>query len=190
MHGPGEYRLRAAEHLSVWRDNARPVRLRHDSGTEDRQLERIDASMPTCPAISAPWAAPVRGRRIRWRRRSACPTAAITLSFLPDYELQTNDLIGQGTFFSPVSGAESVKEEYLELRVPLVEDKPFARSRSIWIWRHVIPTTTSTVPATAFPPIRSRSRWTTAPTGTSAFAAAIIAPRGRPICMNCSCRPP
>jgi len=50
------------------------------------------------------------------------------LSFLPDYELQVNDLIGQGAFFPPVSGAESVKEEYAELRVPIVEDKPFAEA--------------------------------------------------------------
>ena len=59
-------------------------------------------------------------RRVSYRRDQ--------LSFLPDYELQTNDLLGQGTFFSPVSGAESVKEEYLELRIPLVEDKPFAQA--------------------------------------------------------------
>jgi len=34
----------------------------------------------------------------------------------------------QGSFFLPVSGAESVKEEYLELRLPLVEDKPFVQA--------------------------------------------------------------
>ena len=50
------------------------------------------------------------------------------LNFLPDEELQINDLIGQGAFFPPVSGAESVKEEYLELRVPIVEHKPFAEA--------------------------------------------------------------
>ena len=46
------------------------------------------------------------------------------LSFLPDYELQTNDLIGQGAFYPPVSGAEGVREEYLELRVPIAESRP------------------------------------------------------------------
>ena len=50
------------------------------------------------------------------------------LNFLPDYELQTNDLIGQGAFIPPVSGAESVKEEYGELRVPIVEDKTFIKA--------------------------------------------------------------
>jgi outer membrane receptor protein involved in Fe transport len=50
------------------------------------------------------------------------------LNFLPDNELQTNDLIGQGTFFPPVSGAESVKEEYFELRIPVIEDRPFVEA--------------------------------------------------------------
>jgi iron complex outermembrane recepter protein len=50
------------------------------------------------------------------------------LSFLPDYELQTNDLIGQGAFYPPVSGAENVKEEYLELHVPIVQSKPLMRA--------------------------------------------------------------
>jgi iron complex outermembrane receptor protein len=50
------------------------------------------------------------------------------LSFLPDNELQTNDLLGQGTFFSPVAGGESLKEEYFELRIPVVENKPFAEA--------------------------------------------------------------
>jgi outer membrane receptor protein involved in Fe transport len=50
------------------------------------------------------------------------------LSFLPDYELQTNDLLGQGTFFPPVAGGENVKEEYVELRMPLIEDKPFVQA--------------------------------------------------------------
>src|SRR5882724_1108213 len=50
------------------------------------------------------------------------------LSFLPDYELQTNDLLGQGTFFPPVAGGENVKEEYFELRMPLIEDKPFVEA--------------------------------------------------------------
>jgi iron complex outermembrane receptor protein len=50
------------------------------------------------------------------------------LDFLPDNELQTNDLIGQGAFFPPVNGAESVKEEYIELRIPIIEDKRFAQA--------------------------------------------------------------
>jgi iron complex outermembrane recepter protein len=51
-----------------------------------------------------------------------------SLSFLPDYELQTNQLLGQGSFFLPVSGAERVVEEYAELRIPLVESKPLAEA--------------------------------------------------------------
>jgi outer membrane receptor protein involved in Fe transport len=50
------------------------------------------------------------------------------LSFLPDYELQTNDLLGQGSFFLPISGGENVKEEYFELRMPMIEDKPFVEA--------------------------------------------------------------
>jgi outer membrane receptor protein involved in Fe transport len=50
------------------------------------------------------------------------------LNFLPDYELQVNDLIGQGAFFPPVSGAEGVTEEYVELRVPVIEDKRFVEA--------------------------------------------------------------
>jgi len=50
------------------------------------------------------------------------------LSFLPDYEMQTNDLLGQGTFLPPVSGGENVKEEYFELRMPVIEDKPFVEA--------------------------------------------------------------
>jgi iron complex outermembrane receptor protein len=53
------------------------------------------------------------------------------LNFLPDYELQTNDLLGQGTFFPPVSGGESVKEEYGELRVPIIENRPFVRAMDL-----------------------------------------------------------
>ncbi|MHB8815563.1 MAG: TonB-dependent receptor plug domain-containing protein, partial [Steroidobacteraceae bacterium] len=34
-----------------------------------------------------------------------------TLSFLPSYNLQVNDLIGQGQFFPPISGAETVTDE-------------------------------------------------------------------------------
>lgn len=53
-----------------------------------------------------------------------------TLSFLPDYEFQTGQLIGQ-TFVSPVSGSDSVDEEYLEIRAPLIEDKPFVRALNV-----------------------------------------------------------
>jgi outer membrane receptor protein involved in Fe transport len=50
------------------------------------------------------------------------------LNFVPDYEMQINDLIGEGTFFPPVAGGESVKEEYLELRMPIIEGKPLVKA--------------------------------------------------------------
>jgi len=53
-----------------------------------------------------------------------------TLSFLPDNLFQTGQLIGQ-TFFSPVSGSDSIEEEYLEVRVPLIENKPFIRALNV-----------------------------------------------------------
>ncbi len=53
-----------------------------------------------------------------------------TLKFLPDYEVQTGQLINTG-FSPPVSGSESILEEYLEVRVPLIENKPFVQSLSV-----------------------------------------------------------
>lgn len=53
------------------------------------------------------------------------------LNFLPDYEMQTNDLIGQGQVFSPVSGSESVTEEYAEIHVPVIEDKPLVKALNV-----------------------------------------------------------
>ncbi len=55
------------------------------------------------------------------------------LSFLPDYEMQINDLIGQGTFFPPVAGAESVRDEYFELLVPVIERKPLVKAMNLHI---------------------------------------------------------
>ena len=46
----------------------------------------------------------------------------------PDAEFQTGDLSGQGGSTLPVSGAIESWDEYLEARLPLLEDKPFARS--------------------------------------------------------------
>jgi len=54
-----------------------------------------------------------------------------TLNYLPDYVLQTNQGLGQGSFFPPISGSESVKNEYMEVRVPLIEDKPFVRAMDL-----------------------------------------------------------
>jgi iron complex outermembrane recepter protein len=53
------------------------------------------------------------------------------LNFLPDEEMQTNDLIGQGQVFPAVSGAESVTEEYAEIDVPVVQDKPLVKALNL-----------------------------------------------------------
>lgn len=54
-----------------------------------------------------------------------------TLSFLPSENLQVNDLIGQGQFFPPISGADRVTEEYAEIRVPVIEGKPFVKAWNV-----------------------------------------------------------
>jgi len=52
-------------------------------------------------------------------------------SFRPDEEFITGDLAGQGGATLPLSGADSVKEGFVEMRLPLVQDKPFAKEISI-----------------------------------------------------------
>ncbi|MDE2050948.1 MAG: TonB-dependent receptor [Gammaproteobacteria bacterium] len=54
-----------------------------------------------------------------------------SLNFLPDYEMQSNDLIGQGQVFPPVSGSESVTEEYAEVHIPVIEGKPLAKALNL-----------------------------------------------------------
>ncbi|HET9106146.1 MAG TPA: TonB-dependent receptor [Steroidobacteraceae bacterium] len=46
---------------------------------------------------------------------------------LPDVEFQTNDLAGQGSATLPIHGDSIVHEGYGEVRVPLVDNKPFIR---------------------------------------------------------------
>ena len=46
----------------------------------------------------------------------------------PDEEFQTGDLAGQGGSTLPVSGAIESWDEYMEARLPLLEDMPFAKS--------------------------------------------------------------
>ncbi len=48
-----------------------------------------------------------------------------SLSLLTDVEFSTGDLAGQGGPTKPVSGSFDVKEEFAEINVPLVENKPF-----------------------------------------------------------------
>lgn len=89
--------------------------------------------------IKSPWAAdPVAASFGVGNRRDK-------LSFLPSYNLQINDLIGQGQFFPPISGSESVTDEYAEIRVPLIEARPLVKSLNVDVaGRHssyVIPST-------------------------------------------------
>ena len=51
-------------------------------------------------------------------------------SFKPGEEFITGDLAGQGGKILPLSGADSVKEGFIEMRLPIVEDKPFAKEIS------------------------------------------------------------
>jgi outer membrane receptor protein involved in Fe transport len=53
------------------------------------------------------------------------------LNFLPDYEMQINDLIGQGQVFPPVSGSERVTEQYGEIHIPLIEAKPLVEALNL-----------------------------------------------------------
>jgi iron complex outermembrane receptor protein len=51
--------------------------------------------------------------------------------FRPDEEFITGDLAGQGGKTLPLAGGYSVKEGFVEMRLPLVQDKPFAKEISI-----------------------------------------------------------
>jgi iron complex outermembrane receptor protein len=46
----------------------------------------------------------------------------------PDVEFQTNDLAGQGAPTLPTVGSYHVFEEFMEARLPILEDMPFAKS--------------------------------------------------------------
>jgi iron complex outermembrane recepter protein len=75
--------------------------------------------------IKSPWATnPVAASLGVSNRRD-------TLGFLPSYNLQINDLIGQGQFFPPISGRSSVVDEYAEIRVPVIEAKPLVKSLNL-----------------------------------------------------------
>jgi iron complex outermembrane recepter protein len=58
-----------------------------------------------------------------WRQEKA--------QLLPDYEFISNDLAGQGSPTLPTYGAFSVWEGYLEARMPIMEDQPFAKSLNV-----------------------------------------------------------
>lgn len=54
-----------------------------------------------------------------------------TLSFLPSYNLQVDDLIGQGQFFPPISGRSNVSDVYAEIRLPVIEARPLVKSLNL-----------------------------------------------------------
>jgi outer membrane receptor protein involved in Fe transport len=53
------------------------------------------------------------------------------LSFQPDYENQTGDLSGAGGPSPAVAGSYNVKEAFGELKLPLLENMPFAKHMSV-----------------------------------------------------------
>ena len=55
----------------------------------------------------------------------------VTIFTLPDEELQSGNLSGIGAAIPPVSGGIVSREGFLEARMPLIEDKPFAQSLDV-----------------------------------------------------------
>jgi iron complex outermembrane receptor protein len=51
--------------------------------------------------------------------------------FEPDQEFQSGDLAGQGGPILPVSGGIVSREGFMEMNLPLIEDKPFAQSLAV-----------------------------------------------------------
>jgi iron complex outermembrane recepter protein len=49
----------------------------------------------------------------------------------PDEEFQTFDLAGQGGPIPPISGGQVAREGFVEMRMPLAEDKPFAKQLNV-----------------------------------------------------------
>jgi outer membrane receptor protein involved in Fe transport len=75
--------------------------------------------------IQSPWASTGLGVNIGadWRQEKA--------QLLPDYEYISNDLAGQGSPTLPTYGAFTVWEGYLEARMPIATDQPFAKSLNV-----------------------------------------------------------
>ena len=75
--------------------------------------------------IKTPWASSGLGVSIGsdWRQEKA--------QLLPDEEFITNDLAGQGSPTLPTYGDFTVWEGYLEARMPIMADQPFAKSLDV-----------------------------------------------------------
>jgi iron complex outermembrane receptor protein len=75
--------------------------------------------------IQSPWASSGLGISVGadWRQEKA--------QLQPDEEFITNDLAGQGSPTLPTYGAFTVWEGYTEVRMPLMSDKPFAKSLDV-----------------------------------------------------------
>jgi outer membrane receptor protein involved in Fe transport len=55
----------------------------------------------------------------------------VTSEFKPDLEYQLGDAAGGGSPILPVSGAVISREAFVEARLPLIDDKPFAKSVAV-----------------------------------------------------------
>jgi outer membrane receptor protein involved in Fe transport len=75
--------------------------------------------------IQSPWASSGLGVSVGsdWRQEKA--------QLLPDYEFISNDLAGQGSPTLPTFGAFTVWEGYVEARMPIATDQPFAKSLNV-----------------------------------------------------------
>ena len=75
--------------------------------------------------IQSPWASSGLGVSVGsdWREEKA--------QLHPDEEFITNDLAGQGSPTLPTYGAFTVWEGYLEARMPIMSDQPFAKSLDV-----------------------------------------------------------
>lgn len=101
------------------------------AGIEEPGLETGDTSESNLQAkVSGelgPWA------RSPWATHPVSVGLGISnrkdiMSLTPDAAMQQNDLVGTGQSFPPVSGSENVLEEYAELWIPVIDDKPLANA--------------------------------------------------------------
>ena len=102
------------------------------AGIEEPGLEQGDTSESNVQAkvsgnfgqwgIKSPWSAhPVSAGLGVSERKD-------TMSLTPSNAMQSADLVGTGQAFPPVSGSESVLEEYAEFWIPLADGEPFAQA--------------------------------------------------------------
>ena len=118
---------------------------------------------------------------IEWRRDE--------LNILPDANFQQGNFLG-GNQLLPVAGGENVREEFLEVRVPVIQDMPFIKAFDInpaSVIR-ITPSTTRTIRASRSTPIRSTP--ITRRSTMSASVAVTTARRVLRTSTSCRSRPP